>query len=62
MNLDELEPLDSPCEYCGRPTPRLIYKEECRLLLCNACQILACTPTQRPSRLGTHAADSLSRD
>lgn len=32
-----LEPEDSPCECCGRTSPRLFFDQRSRLLLCPRC-------------------------
>lgn len=32
-----LEPQDSPCECCGRASPRLSFDRRSRLLLCPRC-------------------------
>lgn len=35
-NMD-VEPPDNLCESCGRPTPRLVFEEVEKLLLCGRC-------------------------
>ena len=38
MTERELERPDSPCECCGRLSPRLAYDEGSKLLLCPPCE------------------------
>jgi hypothetical protein len=36
-DMTDAEPSDNPCERCGHPTPRLVFDEVRRILLCCRC-------------------------